>query len=220
MGAKAAPRFQDRTGQYECGNAASLMWKLWLICSAALVSIVPFTWTAKVMAQARMQARCFFAAGQLKGFSGSLGVKSMVLFVVAWVSLSPFDAWDLASSLGAWASSCDSSSLEVRGEVERDVWARDAGCSSTSRGDIFFDNGVRSEGDVEKGSNGVHKVATRVWTPTAPRTLWRLRWLPAWREWILVGFLFKASSPKLHQASMVYKRHCGGDVWRTQSFAL
>lgn len=153
MGAKAAPRFHDRTGQYECGNAASLMWKLWLICSAALVSIVPLTWTAKVMAQARMQARYFFAAGQLKGFSGSFGVKSTVLLVVAWANLSPFAAWDLASSLGTWASSCDSSSLEVRGEVERDVWAREAGCSSASRGDIFFGNGLRSGGDVEKGSH-------------------------------------------------------------------
>lgn len=140
MGAKAAPRFQDRTGQYECGNAASLMWKLWLICSAALVSIVPFTWTAKVMAQARMQARCFFAAGQLKGFSGSLGVKSMVLLVGAWASLFPF-ARGPASSPGTWVSSCDSASLEVRGEVERDVWAGEAGCSSTSRVVIFFGNG-------------------------------------------------------------------------------
>ena len=67
---------------------------------------------------------------------------------------------------------------------------------------------------MEKGSHGVHKVATKVWTLTAPRTVWGLRWLPAWREWMLVDFLSKASSPKLHQASMVYKGHCGGDVWK------
>ena len=146
----------------------------------------------------------------------------MVLLVVAWAKLSPFAARGPASLLGNWASSCDSSSsLDVRGDVERDVWARDAGRSSSSGWDIFgHGNGVRSGGDVEKGSNGVHKVATQVWTPTAPRTVWGLRWLPAWRKWILVGFLSKSSSSKLHQASVVYNRHAVDDVCRAQCFAV
>jgi hypothetical protein len=42
-GAAAPPKLHDKIGQYECGKFSSLTWKLWLICSAALVIIVPFT---------------------------------------------------------------------------------------------------------------------------------------------------------------------------------
>lgn len=50
------------------------MWKLELICEAALVSIVPLIWTTNVMKQDRSVVRHFLERGQLKGLAGSLGV--------------------------------------------------------------------------------------------------------------------------------------------------
>ena len=72
-GAAAPPRFQLKTGQYECGNASSLIPKLVLICSAADVSIVPETCTTNVIVQARIVVRHFLDEGKLKGFEGSIG---------------------------------------------------------------------------------------------------------------------------------------------------
>ena len=61
-----------------------------MICSAALVIIVPLICTMKVMAHARMHILCFFHVFQLKGLSVSFGSKSMVLFVIAGASFPPF----------------------------------------------------------------------------------------------------------------------------------
>src|SRR5690242_1173844 len=131
-GAAAPPRFQLSTGQYECGNTSSLMWKLSLICSAALVIIVPLTWTIKVIEHARIHARYFFATGQLKGFSGSFGTKSTVLFVAVVASLSPVET--PFSCIGSCASSSDCP-LED-GDVDRVVCATDAD-SSISWSNMF-----------------------------------------------------------------------------------
>lgn len=79
------------TGQYECGKVSSLIWKLSLICSAALVIIVPLIWTKKVMKHARSVTRHFLDIGQLKGFSGSVGPSQSM----SWVS--DFGSW---SSVG------------------------------------------------------------------------------------------------------------------------
>jgi hypothetical protein len=63
--------------------------KLSLICSAALVSIVPLICTTKVMKQARIVTRHFFDCGQLKGLSGSEGpFQSMIWYC-------EFDAWEV-----------------------------------------------------------------------------------------------------------------------------
>jgi hypothetical protein len=84
-GAAAPPKFQDRIGQYECGKLSSLMWKLTLICSAALVIMVPFNWMTKVMKQASIVTRHFFASVQLKGLR------------VFWASLQRTDFSDATS---------------------------------------------------------------------------------------------------------------------------
>lgn len=49
------------------------MAKLEFICGAADVSIVPETWTRKVMLHARRVVRHFLLAGKLKGLEGSEG---------------------------------------------------------------------------------------------------------------------------------------------------
>lgn len=71
IGAAAPLSVQENTGQYECGNFSSLIWKLSLICSVALVIAVPLIWITNVMKQANSVTLHFFAREKLKGFPGS-----------------------------------------------------------------------------------------------------------------------------------------------------
>lgn len=86
-GAAAPPKFHDSTGQYECGKRSSLTRKLALICSAALVIIVPFNWIMNVMKHANIVTLHFFNSAQLNGLRTFLRSFQCICFSVATAEL-------------------------------------------------------------------------------------------------------------------------------------
>jgi hypothetical protein len=166
-----------------------------LICSAALVIIVPFICTTKVMKHASSVTLHFFETGQLNGLSGSVGpVQSMVFCFDREGNSSVLGS---CSSLGSWFSppaSCVQASEATEREERRSV----------VESVIFWP--LASGREQDRGRRGAVDPQTSKWQRARPRNCGDYGYTPS-GSWSGVGESFAIPS-FVKQCTLKRGRYC------------